>query len=153
MRPYVRYFSSSQYVNDLASGDICVALGWNGLILQARDRGAAAAKPVEIAYAIPKEGSYIWFDLVAIPADAPHPGNAHAFLNYLMEPEVIAKISNQIGYANGNLASLPFLEGVRNDPAVYPPGEIRSKLCPDTGGSPDYMREASRALTRVKTGQ
>jgi putrescine transport system substrate-binding protein len=92
--------------------------------------------------------------MVAIPIDAPHPGNAHAFLNYLMEPEVIAKISNQIGYANGNLDSLPLLEDrVRNDPAVYPPVEIRSKLYPDTAETPSYLREASRAWTRVKTGQ
>lgn len=154
VRPYVRYFSSSQYVNDLASGDICIALGWNGLVLQARDRGAAAAKPVEIAYAIPKEGSYIWFDLMAIPADAPHPGNAHAFLNYLMEPAVIAKISDQIGYANGNSASLRFLsEGLRNDPAVYPPKEIRDALLSDIGESPEYMRAVNRAFTRVKSGQ
>ena len=153
-RPYIRYFHSSQFVNDLASGEICVTVSWNGYIIQARDRGAAAEVPVKIAYAIPKEGSFLWFDMVAIPADAPHPGNAHAFLNYLMEPEVIAKISNQIGYANGNLDSLPLLEDrVRNDPAVYPPEEIRSKLYPDTAESPSYIREASRAWTRVKTGQ
>ena len=154
VRPHVRYFSSSQYVNDLASGDICIALGWNGLVLQARDRGAAAAKPVEIAYALPKEGSYIWFDMLAIPADAPHPDNAHAFLNFLMEPAVIAKISDQIGYANGNAASLPFLdEGLRNDPAVYPPKETRDALFPDIGESPEYMRAVNRAFTRVKSGQ
>jgi len=153
-RPYIRYFNTSQLVNDLASGEVCVGFSWNGYIIQARDRGAAAATTVEIAYAIPKEGSFIWFDTVAIPADAPHPGNAHAFLNYLMEPEVIAKVSNQIGYANGNLDSLPFMEArVRDDPAVYPPGEVRLKLQPDTAESPAYIREASRAWTRIKTGQ
>jgi putrescine transport system substrate-binding protein len=153
-RPYIRYFNTSQLVNDLASGEVCVGFSWNGYIIQARDRGAAAATPVEIAYAIPKEGSFIWFDTVAIPADAPHPGNAHAFLNYLMEPEVIAEVSNRIGYANGNLASLPLLEArVRDDPAVYPPEETRSKLQPDTAESPAYIREASRAWTRIKTGQ
>jgi putrescine transport system substrate-binding protein len=119
-----------------------------------RDRGAAAAKPVRIDYAIPKEGSFIWFDTVAIPADAPHPRNAHAFLNYLMEPEVIAKVSNQIGYANGNRDSRPFLDSrVRDDPAVYPPAEIVRKLQPDTAETPGYKREASRAWTRIKTGQ
>lgn len=153
-RPFIRYFNTSQLVNDLASGEICVAVNWNGYIIQARDRGAAAAAPLEIAYVIPKEGSYIWFDVAAMPADAPHPENAHAFLNYLMEPEVIAKVSNRIGYANGNLASLPFLDArVRDDPAVYPPEEIRSKLPPDTAESPSYIREASRAWTRIKTGQ
>jgi putrescine transport system substrate-binding protein len=89
-----------------------------------------------------------------MPADAPHPENAHAFLNYLMEPEVIAKVSNRIGYANGNLASLPFLDArVRDDPAVYPPEDIRLKLPPDTAETPPYIREASRAWTRIKTGQ
>jgi len=153
-RPYIRYFNTSQLVNDLASGEVCVGFSWNGYILQARDRGAAAATPVKIEYAVPREGSFIWFDTVAIPADAPHPDNAHAFLNYLMEPEVIAKVSNHIGYANGNLASLPFLEArVRDDPAVYPAEETRLKLQPDTAESPSYIREASRAWTRIKTGQ
>ncbi len=153
-RPYIRYFNTSQLVNDLASGEVCVGFSWNGYILQSRDRGAAAATPVKIVYAVPTEGSFIWFDTVAIPADAPHPGNAHAFLNYLMEPEVIARVSNHIGYANGNLASLPFLEArVRDDPAVYPPEEVRLKLHPDTAESPTYVREASRAWTRIKTGQ
>jgi len=154
VRPYYRYFNTSQLPNDLASGEVCVAFSWNGYILQARDRGAAAASPVEIRYTIPKEGAFLWFDAVAIPADAPHPDNAHAFLNYLMEPEVIAKISNKIGYANGNLASLEFLEPrVRDDPAVYPPEEVLRALPPDTAESPEYIRAASRAWTRIKTGQ
>lgn len=154
VRPFIRYFNTSQLVNDLASGEVCVAFSWNGNITQARDRGAAAATPVRVAYAIPKEGTFIWFDTAAIPTDAPHPGNAHAFLNYLMEPEVIAKVSNHIGYANGNLASLPFLDArVRNDPAIYPPDEVELKLHPDTPESPGYKREASRAWTRIKTGQ
>jgi putrescine transport system substrate-binding protein len=153
-RPYIRYFNTSQLVNDLASGEVCVGFSWNGYIIQARDRGAAAAAPVTIEYAVPSEGSFIWFDTVGIPADAPHPGNAHAFLNYLMEPEVIAKVSNHIGYANGNLDSLPFLEArVRDDPAVYPPEAVRLKLHPDTAESPAYVRAASRAWTRIKTGQ
>ncbi len=154
VRPYIRYFNTSQLINDLASGEVCVAFSWNGYVIQARDRGAAAATPVQVAYAIPKEGTFIWFDTAAIPADAPHPDNAHAFLNFLMEPEVIAKVSNQIGYANGNRDSLPFLEArVRDDPAVYPPEEVVLKLHPDTPESPGYKREASRAWTRIKTGQ
>ena len=153
-RPYIRYFNTSQMVNDLASGEICVAVSWNGYVIQARDRGAAAATPVEVAYAIPKEGSFLWFDTAAIPADAPHPDNAHAFLDFLMEPEVIAKVSNEIGYANGNRDSLPLLDArVRDDPAVYPPADITSKLYPDTAEAPQYIREASRAWTRIKTGQ
>jgi putrescine transport system substrate-binding protein len=153
-RPNFRYFSTSQLVNDLASGEVCVAYSWNGYIIQARDRGAAAATPVEVRYVIPKEGSFVWFDAAAIPADAPHPDNAHAFLDYLMEPEVIAKVSNRIGYANGNLASRAFLAPrVRDDPAVYPPADVVGKLHPDTAESPGYIRAASRAWTRIKTGQ
>jgi putrescine transport system substrate-binding protein len=154
VRPYVRYFHSSQHVNDLASGEICVSLSWNGLVLQARTRGAAAATPVEVAYTIPREGTYIWFDTVAIPADAPHPDNAHTFLNFLMEPEVIAGISNAVGYANGNADSLPFISaGIRSDPAVYPPDEVWKKLHTDIVESQEYSRNANRAWTRVKTGQ
>ncbi len=154
VRPYVRYFHSSQHVNDLATGEICVALSWNGLILQARARGAAAEIPVEVAYVVPKEGAYLWFDMVAIPADAPHPDQAHAFLNYLMEPDVIAAVTNHVGYANGNAASLAYLEDeVRNDPAVYPPDEIRAKLYPTVVFTPGYSRNLNRAWTRIKTGQ
>ena len=154
VRPYVRYFHSSQHVNDLASGEICVSLSWSGLVLQARSRGAAASAPVEVAYVIPDEGATIWFDLVAIPADAPHPDNAHAFLNFLMEPEVIAKISNEIGYANGNAASLPFInDALKNDPGVYPSDEVRKKLHRSGLKSQEFSREQNRAWTRVKTGQ
>ena len=154
VRPYFRYFNTSQLVNDLASGEVCVAFSWNGNILQARDRGAEAASPVKIEYAVPKEGSFIWFDTGAIPKDAPHPGNAHAFLNYLMEPAVIAKVSNHIDYANGNLASRAYLDPrVREDSAVYPSAEVMRRLQPDTDESPAYKREASRAWTRIKSGQ
>jgi len=154
IRPYVRYYSSSKHVNDLASGEICVALSWNGLVLQARDRGAAASEPVKVAYALPREGSFVWMDTVAIPADAPHVDNAHAFLNFLMEPRVIARISREIGYANGNAASLEYLdEAFRNDASVYPDAEASRRLQTDTAESPDYMRDMNRAWTRVKTGQ
>lgn len=153
-RPYYRYFNTSQLVNDLASGEVCVAFSWNGYIIQARDRGAAASSPVKLEYVIPKEGSFLWFDVAAIPVDAKHPGNAHAFLNYLMEPEVIAQVSNRTGYANGNRDALPFLDArVRDDPAVYAPAELRGKLPPDTAETPPYIREASRAWTRIKSGQ
>lgn len=154
VRPYVRYFHSSQHVNDLASGEICVSLSWNGLVLQARARGATASPPVEVAYVIPKEGATIWFDLVAIPADAPHPDNAHAFLDFLMEPEVIAEISNEIGYANGNAGSLAFISAdLKSDPGVYPPGDVLKKLHRSRLKSQQFSREQNRAWTRIKTGQ
>ena len=136
------------------SGEICVALGWSGDVLQARDRGAAAAKPVTVKYAIPKEGAINYFDMLAIPADAPHPDNAHAFLNYLMDPEVIAKVTNKVRFANGNAASLPFVdESIRNDPNIYPSAEVRARLHPDLVESQAFSRDLNRAWTRIRSGQ
>jgi putrescine transport system substrate-binding protein len=154
IRPFVRYLHSSQYINDLANGEICVAVGWSGDILQARDRGAEAATPVEVAYAIPKEGAIMWFDMLAIPADAPHPNNAHAFIDYLMEPAVIAEISDYVAYANGNLASFDLVDAeVTGDPSVYPTEEVKAKLYPHLAESQDYSRLSNRAWTRFRTGQ
>jgi putrescine transport system substrate-binding protein len=154
VRPYVKYFHSSSYINDLAAGEICIALGWNGDVLQARDRGADAAKPVRIAYVIPKEGAVNYFDMLAIPADAPHPGNAHEFLNFIMDPAVIAKISNKVRFANGNAASLPLIDAaVRDDEVIYPSAAVRARLHQDLAESPEYSRESNRSWTRIRTGQ
>jgi putrescine transport system substrate-binding protein len=154
VRRYVRYFHSSSYINDLASGEICVALGWSGDMLQARDRGAAAAKPVTVRYAIPKEGAINYFDMLAIPADAPHPGNAHAYLDFLMEPDVIAKVTNKTHFANGNAASLPYVEeSIKNDPGIYPDAEVRARLHPDLVESQQFSRDLNRAWTRIRSGQ
>ena len=154
VRPYVRYFHSSQYINDLANGEICVALGWSGDVLQAQARGAEAEKPVNVAYAIPKEGAIVWFDMLAVPADAPHPDNAHKFINYLMEPAVIAAVSNYVAYANGNAASFEMVdEAVRTDPSVYPTPEVKAKLYPSLAESQEYSRLSNRAWTTVRTGQ
>jgi putrescine transport system substrate-binding protein len=154
IRRYVRYFHSSQYINDLASGEICLALGWSGDILQARDRGAAAAKPVTVRYVIPKEGAINFFDMMAIPADAPHPGNAHAFLNYLMDPQVIAKVTNKVRFANGNAASVPYVaDDIKNDPGIYPDAATRERLHPDLAESQQFSRELNRSWTRVRSGE
>ncbi|HEU0225874.1 MAG TPA: polyamine ABC transporter substrate-binding protein [Steroidobacteraceae bacterium] len=154
VRGHVKYFHSSQYINDLATGEICVALGWSGDVLQARDRGAEAEKPVNVAYAVPKEGAIIWFDMLAIPADAPHPNNAHEFLNFIMDPEVIAGVSNYVAYANGNAASFQLVdESVRTDPSVYPPDEVKQKLHAHLAESQEFSRELNRAWTKVRTGQ
>jgi putrescine transport system substrate-binding protein len=106
VRPYIRKFHSSEYINALANGDICVAIGYSGDVFQARDRAAEADRGVVINYFIPKEGAQMWFDQMAIPADAPHVEEAHAFINYLMKPEVIAKASNYVFYASGNKAAV-----------------------------------------------
>lgn len=154
IRPYIRYIHSSQYINDLANGEICVGVGYSGDILQARDRAEEAKSGIVIKYAVPKEGTIIWFDMLGIPKDAPHPGNAHAFINYIMRPEVAAAISNYVNYANGNAASLPMVdEGVRNDPGVYPPPEVKAKLFPDLSETEEFTRLLNRSWTRFRTGQ
>ncbi len=154
IRPHIRYLHSSQYINDLANGEICVALGWSGDVLQARDRGAEATTPVNVAYAIPSEGAIMWFDMLAIPADAPHPNNAHDFINHLMDGAVIAQVSNYVAYANGNQASFELVdEEVRSDTSVYPTAEVKKKLHPHLAESQEYSRNANRAWTRFRTGQ
>lgn len=154
VRPHVRYFSTSQYLEDLASGQICVALTWNGYVRQARVRGEKLDPPVEVAYANPREGSLIWFDTLAIPVDAPHPENAHAFIDFLMEPAVIAAVSNEIGFANGNAASTAHVDvAVRADPGVYPSDEVTHKLEPFRAHTQEYSRALNRMWTRIKTGQ
>ena len=121
VRPYIQKFHSSEYINSLANGDICVAFGWSGDILQARDRADEAENGVEIAYNSPKEGALMWFDQMAIPADAPNPEGAHKFLNFILNAENMAAASNYVYYANGNLASQPLLEkDVIEDPCDLP---------------------------------
>jgi putrescine transport system substrate-binding protein len=153
IRPYIRKFHSSAYINDLANGDICVAFGYSGDVVQAKNRAVEAKNNVRIAYAIPVEGAMIWIDMMAIPKDAPHPGSALAWINYILTPEVAASISNTVAYANPNLKALPFvLATIRNDPGIYPPPEVRKRLFFDKPVMPDYERARTRAWTRVKTG-
>lgn len=154
IRPYIRYFQSSQYINDLANGEICLALGWSGDILQARDRADEAGKDVHIAYMIPKEGAQMWFDMMAIPADAPNPDAAHAFINYVLRPEVIAGITNYVAYANPNAAAEPLVDpAVRGDPGVYPPPSVRERLFPADVRDARTTRAWNRVFTRIKTGR
>jgi putrescine transport system substrate-binding protein len=154
IRPYIRYIHSSKYIDDLANGEICVAVGYSGDVLQARDRAAEANNNVEVKYAVPKEGTIIWFDVMAIPKDAPHPDNAHAWINFIMKPEVAGAISNAVNYANGNKDSLPFVnDDVKNDPGVYPPAEVKAKLYPDLAETPEFTRLLNRTWTRFQTGQ
>ncbi len=154
VRPHVRYFHSSQYINDLATGEICVSVGWSGDVLQAKTRGSEAETPVNVAYVIPKEGAITWYDMLAIPADAPHPDNAHAFLNFIMEPAVAAGISDYVAYANGNSASLPLVsDEVKNDTSVYPTEEVMKKLHAHLAESQEFSRDLNRSWTKVRTGQ
>jgi putrescine transport system substrate-binding protein len=154
VRPYVRYFHSSQYLNDLANGEVCVSVGWSGVLLQARSRGAQAAEPVEVRYVIPKEGAPLWADLMVIPVDAGHPELAHQFIDYLMEPAVIAAITNTVGQANGNAGALPLVsEAIRNDPEIYPGEEVFRRLTLDKSWSAEQLREVNRAWARIKTAE
>jgi putrescine transport system substrate-binding protein len=154
VRPSVRYFSSSRYIDDLANGDICVAMGYSGDVLQARDRADEAGNGVEIAFVIPKEGAIRWVDLAAIPKDAKHVTEAHAFLDFLMRPDVIAGITNYVTYANANLASKASVDPeIRDDPGIYPPPEVSAKLVDDTTPKASEQRARVRAWTRVKSGR
>ena len=154
IRPFVRKIHSSQYIDDLANGDLCIAVGWSGDILQARDRADEAKQGVKIKFAIPKEGTIVWFDMLAIPADAKHPKNAHAFINYLMDPQVAANNSNTVNYANGNAASFPMVsDNVKNDPGIYPTPEVKAKLFPSLAYGEDFQRLMNRMWTKFQTGQ
>ncbi len=154
IRPYIRNINSSEYIEALANGDLCVAVGYNGDVLQARDRAHEANKGIDISYVVPKEGSILWFDMLAIPKDAPHPESAYAYINYIMEPKVIADISNFKRYANANLASQAFLlESVKDDPAIYPPPALREKLAVQLADSPEQTRVITRMWEKFKTGQ
>jgi putrescine transport system substrate-binding protein len=153
MRPFVRKFDTADYEGMLATGETCIALGYNGVKRIARERQDATSRIVHIEYAIPHEGAPSYIDTAAIPADAPHPDNAHIFLDFLMQPEVIAGVTNTLGYANANPASLPFVDAeLRDDPSVYPDAAVRARLHPGRVHTQEYQREVGRAWTRVKTG-
>ncbi len=154
VRDNIRYFHSSQYINDLANGDICVSVGWSGDIFIAQARAAEAENGVEIAYVIPNEGALQWFDLMAIPVDAPHPDNAHKFINFIMDAQITADITNYVWYANGNAASMPLVdEEITSDPGIFPTEEAKAHLW----GSKVYDARTDRLVTRlwteIKTGQ
>jgi len=154
IRPHIRKFHSSEYINALANGDICLAVGWSGDVLQARDRAAEADQGVTVAYVAPKEGTQMWFDQMAIPADAPHIEEAHEFLNFIMEPEVIAKATNYVYFANGNLASQEFIdEEVLEDTAIYPDDEAKKTLFTHLPYDSRTQRLVTRLWTKVVTGQ
>jgi putrescine transport system substrate-binding protein len=153
IRPYIKKFHSSQYINDLANGDLCISLGYSGDIVQARTRAADAKNGIDIAYTIPKEGAQLSTDMMAIPASAKHPDNAHLFIDFILRPEVIAAITNAVGYPNPNTLATDMIdEDIRNDPSVYPPDVVRAKFFVDKAASAEYERARTRAWTKVKSG-
>jgi putrescine transport system substrate-binding protein len=154
VRPSVRKFHSSEYIDALANGDICVAVGYSGDVLQAKSRAEEAKNKVKLAYALPKEGSQVWFDLFTIPADAPNAAAAYRFLNFMLKPDVIARASNFTKYANANAAAAALVDpSVRNDPAAYPPPELAKRLFVTTTKDQALLREVNRQWTKVLTGQ
>jgi putrescine transport system substrate-binding protein len=154
VRPYVRKFHSSEYINALAGGNICLAFGFSGDIFQARDRGAKAASKVDIEYAIPKEGAMLWIDVVAIPKDAPNQANAYRFLDFMLEAKVAAASTELTGYANGNKAAFALLpKDISENPLIYPPQDVRAKLYTITAGTAEQTRDRTRLWTSVKTGR
>jgi putrescine transport system substrate-binding protein len=154
IRPYVRKFHSSEYLNALATGEICLVVGFSGDIKQAQKRGAEAKGNVAIGYSIPKQGAQLWFDVFAIPKDAPDPDEALALINYLLKPEVAAKNTNFISYANGNLASQKFIDkSILDDPTIYPDAAVMAKLYTITAHDQKTQRLINRLWTRIKTGR
>ncbi|NVK37306.1 MAG: polyamine ABC transporter substrate-binding protein [Gammaproteobacteria bacterium] len=149
-----KYFHSSQYIGDLANGDVCLALGYNGDILQSQDRASEAGQGIVVEYSIPKEGTQVWFDLMAIPADAPNKENAYKFIDFVLRGEVAAGISNYVYYAVANTAAKPFIEKeVLDNPGIYPTDEVKAKLFPQLAHSSKFDRLLSRAWTGIKTGR
>ncbi len=154
VRPYIRKFDSSNYISALAQGDICLVLGYSGDIFQARSRAEEAKNNVKIGYSIPSQGAQMWFDMMAIPKDAPHVAEAHEFINYIMKPEVIAKASNFVFYANGNKASQAFVDkAILSDPVIYPPDDMMKKLFTTTPYDNKIQKTVTRLWTTVVTGQ
>jgi len=154
IRPYIRNFSSSEYIEALANGDLCISVGYNGDVMQARDRAREANKGIDIKYVVPKEGSILWFDMLAMPKDAPDPESAYAFMNYMMTPQVIADVSNFKRYANANAASQALvLPAVKDDPGIYPPPDQRKSLAVQLADSPEQTRAITRVWQKFKTGQ
>ena len=155
IRPYIRYINSSRYIDDLANGEICLALGWSGDVKQAHDRAVEAGRGIKLAYHIPLEGGVVNFDMLAIPADAPHVRNAYAFINFLLRPDIAARNTNYLKYPNSDdPAQEPALDpDVRNEPGVYPPPDVRAKLLPEHVKSPQFTRLLNRMWTRFKTGE
>ncbi|WP_033067347.1 polyamine ABC transporter substrate-binding protein [Thalassospira australica] len=154
VRPYVTYFHSSQYINDLANGNTCVSVGWSGDVGMAALRADEAGNGNEIKYVIPKEGTLIWFDAMMIPEDAPNPELAHKFIDYVLRPEVEADIANYVAYATPNLAALELVdEELLNDPGIYPPQEVKERLRSKVEPDSRLLRTRTRAWTKLKTGQ
>lgn len=154
VRRYILNFDSNSYWHQLASKEICLAIAWSSDFSVAEERARENRTGAHLAFTLPKEGSNITYNALLIPASAPHPEAAHEFLNFILEPKVIAEITNDIRYGNDNLAARPYVKPeILNDPAIYPPANLRARLYLPAEVSPEYDRARTRAWTRIKTGQ
>ncbi len=153
IRPYIQKFHSSEYVNALANGDICVAVGWSGDVFLAQFRASEAENGQEIDYSIPNEGAQMWFDQMAIPVDAPNPDAAHKFINFILDAQNAAAATNYVWYASGNKAAQEFIDQeILDYPAVYPDEETLAKLFTTTPYDPRVQRTVTRLWTKIKSG-
>jgi len=153
IRPFVRYIAAD-LIGPMANGSVCLALAWSGDVEGARNRARENSTTTRIDYLVPREGALMTLDMMGIPADAPHPRNALAWMNYLLRPEVSAAITNAIHYPNGNAASLALVNPeIREDPSVYPDAATRARLISISAVSMEYSRAVSREWTRFRTGQ
>ena len=154
VRPSIGYFHSSKYISDLANGNICVAIGYSGDIYQAKSRAAEAGDKVKVSYNIPKEGAGSFYDMVAIPKDAENVDAAYAWMNYLLEPEVMAEITNSVRFPNGNKAATPLVnKDISGDPSIYPSDEVKEHLYAISDLPPATLRLLTRSWTKIKSGK
>jgi len=154
VRPYIRAFDSTEYMNGLADKEFCISMSWSGDYATIEARARSAGVNVPLAFTIPKEGANRSADALLIPKDAPHPEAAYAFLEFMLRPEVIAQVTNDIHYANDNLAANQYVDpAILNDPVVYLPADVRARLYPATEVSPALERIRTRTWTRIKTAR
>ncbi len=154
IRPSIGYFHSSKYISDLANGNICVAVGYSGDIQQAKSRAAEAGGKVKVAYDIPKEGAGSFYDMVAIPKDAENVEAAYKFMNYLLEPKVMAAITDSVRFPNGNEKATALVDkDITSDPGIYPPADVQAKLYAIADLPAATQREMTRSWTKIKSGK
>jgi putrescine transport system substrate-binding protein len=154
VRPYIRAFDSTEYMNGLGNKEFCISMSWSGDYAAARARAKAAGVDVNLAFTVPKEGANASFDALLIPADAPHPNAAHQFLNFILEPQIIAEITNEIHYGNDNIASTPYVDPqILHDPAIYPTPQTAARLYESAEVNPALERIRTRTWTRIKTAR
>ena len=154
IRPSVAYFHSSKYISDLANGNICVAVGYSGDLEQSKTRAQEAGDKVKLAYTIPKEGAGTFYDMVAIPKDAENVEAAYKFMNYLLEPQVMAGITNAVRFPNGNKAATPLVDkDITSDPSIYPSAEVKKQLYAISDLDAATLRLITRSWTKIKSGK